>query len=107
MPNQFIADIRHYLNEAGDFPEGLPKPAIKIASFLALLIETATQQEIGKHVKTEFPCRKKQCRGTIATLISDTESEIYWICTECLDEGSISNWQGSKWNTLESPEIRK
>ena len=45
MPQQFVTDIRHHLNEDSDFPDGLHKPALKMASYLAMLIETATKPE--------------------------------------------------------------
>ncbi len=37
MPMQFVFDIHHYLNEYGELPDGLPKQALKMASYFAQL----------------------------------------------------------------------
>jgi hypothetical protein len=100
MPQQFVVDITHYMDTSGEFAEALPRPALKLASYFALLVENATQKEIGESSQEFFPCRKKRCSGTVATSIADLNGPVYWFCSGCSDQGIISNWQATKWDSL-------
>jgi hypothetical protein len=106
MPEKYFIDFCHYLDSDGAFASGMPKPALKLACYFALLIEEATRHEFGITVKTTYPCRKKKCRGSICMNIPSQNDPVYWVCCECLDEGCVSNWQSSKWNSRASIEAK-
>jgi hypothetical protein len=76
----------------------LPGPARKLASFITLVIEAATNSASADECESRVRCRKRSCRGTIRTVLPDQSSEILWHCPVCGHNGVITNWQNTKWN---------
>jgi hypothetical protein len=95
----FVTDITHYLDESGEMAK-LPAPARKLASFLTLLIESATSATSAREHNSRIRCRAEGCRGTILTIHSGNQGEIDWRCDACGHNGVIRNWQNTKWNQL-------
>lgn len=75
----------------------MPKAARELASFFALVIDTATKINPTKLTATDIRCFEKGCVGTIRVEVLPS-TEIHWICSRCENEGRISEWQGSRWD---------
>jgi len=102
----YVTDITHYLDESGELAR-MPGPALKLASFLSLLIEAATGAPSVSEHDSGVRCRAKACRGTIRTSLPPGRDEISWYCPACGHNGVIRNWNSTKWNQLkriEEPE---
>jgi len=97
MTNTYVTDITHYLNESGDLAE-MPAAARKLASFLGLLIDAASQVMPMADHDTRIRCRKRGCQGSVRASLPTRDSEITWHCPVCGLNGMIHKWQGSKWD---------
>jgi hypothetical protein len=95
----YVTDITHYLDETGELAR-MPGPALKLASFLTLLIEAATGAPSAGEHGSGIRCRTKACRGTIRTSVQQGHDEISWHCQVCGHNGVIRNWSNTKWNQL-------
>jgi hypothetical protein len=93
----YVTDITHYLDETGELAR-MPGPALKLASFLTLLIEAATGAPSASEHDSGIRCRAKACRGTIRTSLPPGQDEISWHCPTCGHNGVIRNWNNTKWN---------
>lgn len=100
MSETYITDITHYLNEHGEFPEKMGRPARQLASYLALIIDETTKSCPAIDIDTKVRCRRRNCYGSVHSTLTGVDSEIEWFCPECSDKGYISNWQGSKWDNM-------
>lgn len=97
MTKTYVTDITHYLDETGELAE-MPKPARRLASFLVLLIDAATQAFPACNYDTRIRCRIRACTGSIQASVSSEGGEIVWHCPKCGHNGVIRNWQGTKWD---------
>jgi hypothetical protein len=98
-PMFYITDITHYLDESGNFPARMPKPARELAAFLTMVIEAATSQFPEEpFVDTDLRCFIKGCHGNISTFLPLMNEVIKWECSDCDCAGTISNWQDSRWD---------
>ncbi len=95
----YVTNITHYLDESGELAP-LPGPALKLASFLTLLIEAATCTPSASEHDSGIRCRAKACRGIIRTVLVPGQDEISWNCPVCGQNGVIRNWYNTKWNQL-------
>ncbi|MCD6587140.1 MAG: hypothetical protein J7K88_01175 [Candidatus Fermentibacteraceae bacterium] len=61
----YITDITHFLNETGEMPADLPKPAASLASFLVRIIEatTLTQLEADENIKDLSTSKMRLLQG--------------------------------------------
>ena len=96
----YVTDLTHFLDESGEIPKTIPKEARELASFLALVVDGMTSQcsfpDAGVDVGVR--CRKRGCPGVILAAVGSPDGPIDWGCTDCDQEGLVSNWQGSKWD---------
>jgi hypothetical protein len=99
----YITDITHYLAENGEVAP-MPGPARKLASFLTLLIEAATNVGSAHYHDSGIRCRAEACRGTILTRMPPSRDLICWHCPACGHNGLIRNWHNTKWNQLKRAE---
>jgi hypothetical protein len=76
----------------------MPKEARELASFMALVIDATTKNSPFTLTKTEIRCYKKDCKGLIKSEVLKENNEIHWVCSKCLNEGRISEWQKTKWD---------
>ena len=84
----------HFLDENGNIPDNMPKPARELGSFLGLVVDATTRFE----EKVELRCRSKRCKGIIQSTIVDNGDIHYW-CTHCEKyNGIISEWEGTKFD---------
>ena len=100
----YITNLTHFLDETGNIPKQMPKEARELASFFALVVDTATKKNPTTLTSTDIRCFNKGCYGLIKIAIRSDNEEIHWYCPECENEGVISEWQGSNWdNNYEKP----
>jgi len=104
MSDTWITDIRHLLDEYGNFPHDLPRPALNLGRHLTKIIDSATMNKLYKKPgKTNVKCRRKPkrkpCAGLIEANIQD-DGIIRWSCPICHDNGYINGWQNTKWNKI-------
>ncbi|MBU2495572.1 MAG: hypothetical protein KJ935_03610 [Candidatus Omnitrophica bacterium] len=94
----YVANIRHFLDKNGDFPNIMPNPARKMAIFLTRIISSATEAFLKDRVLVSMQCNRKGCHEEILVWLDDLNKDIEWFCPECGDNGFISNWRGTKWD---------
>ena len=75
----------------------MPKEARELASFMALVVDATTKKIPALLSSTEIRCFKK-CTGIINSELESINDPIQWKCSNCNNEGTISDWQGTKWD---------
>lgn len=100
MESAYIMDLTHYLDDNGEIPKDIHRDAREMGSFLALVVDmvTVVYPETDTGVETGIRCRIQGCTGEIIGALDNPDEEIHWFCIECGHHGTISNWQGSKWD---------
>lgn len=86
--------MTHFLDEEGNIAAAMNKQGRELASFLALVIDSATTPLSEEFVGLK--CWKKKCTGVIGNDI--VEDEILYWCTDCENAGIITGWEGTKWD---------
>jgi predicted RNA-binding Zn-ribbon protein involved in translation (DUF1610 family) len=97
MSKTYVTDLSHFLDRSGELAE-MPGPARKLASFLVLLIDVASQAAPDREHDTRIRCRTSRCTGSIRASVASRDGEIVWHCPKCGHDGVIRNWQGTKWD---------
>jgi ribosomal protein S27AE len=97
----WVTDLTHFLDETGALPDGLPRPARRLAVYLASIVEAATAVQRPGGQTVAIQCRRRpghrRCPGVISyRILSDTR--VNWACPRCGDNGFIANWQGTAWD---------
>ena len=98
----YVTDITHFLDETGNIPVSLPKPASQLASFLAIIIDETTRTASEVFNDIELTCAAEDCTGSILSRFESETDDIIWNCPDCGSNGVIRNWQNTKWNHLKS-----
>lgn len=106
MPNTWIVDLTHYLDERGAII-ATPGPARRLAEHFAAIVAAVTSDPVQAATASTIPCRRrprrKRCPGRIrATISLDDRMDIVWECPACGDDGLISNWHGTMWDCLDT-----
>lgn len=103
MPQSFVIDIRHYLDEQGEVP-ALPLPAMTIAYFCGSVVAWVSAWPGPDGERTNLPCRRSRsrtsCWGEVYARL-EPDDRIAWRCAACGEEGVISGWQGTRWDRSE------
>lgn len=94
--------MQHFLDEQGNIPKQIPKEGRELANFLALVVDETTKSMPLTLTETGIRCFNKGCHGLIKSSVSRAKGEIHWYCSDCKNEGVISNWQGTKWDNNKS-----
>jgi len=95
----YITKLSHFFNEDGEIPTDMPIEARELGNFLALLVDTTTDFESEPGFDSRVTCLNKGCKGIVrSTILFDENDEIYWECPVCKEAGTISEWEGSKWD---------
>ncbi len=92
--------MQHFLDKKGNIPTKIPKEARELANFLALVVDATTESMPLTLTETELRCFNKGCHGNIKSSVSRAKGEIRWLCSDCGNEGVISEWQGTKWDNM-------
>lgn len=104
MSQTYITDLTHYLDDTGEVPQGIPTEARQLASFLGLIVDAVTSRfpETESGIETGIRCRGSGCQAMIIAALDRYEDPVHWHCIECGDNGTISNWQTTKWDNVRS-----
>jgi hypothetical protein len=97
MDGTYHTNIWHYLDDKGEIIT-VPLPARKLASFLALIIESVPSTRSADCHDTGVRCRKRGCQGSIVSRLVKDTGTISWYCPACGHNGVIGDWQGTKWD---------
>ncbi len=105
MGRTYVTDITHFLDGSGEIQSAIPKDARKLASFMVLIIEKVTLEfpETSEGVDTGIRCFARGCHGEIIGALDGVQDPVQWYCLGCGRQGTISNWQKSKWDNISSP----
>ncbi len=102
MPNTWVTDMRHYLDESGAFATNLPGPALILANFQGAIAAWATSPAGHVSVRTNVVCRRRpscrRCVGEIQAELVDGDQTVAWRCPVCGDNGVIRGWQDTIWD---------
>jgi hypothetical protein len=102
MPDTFVTDMRHYLDESGEIPAGLPGPALNLALHQGAIVEWMTATLPEGNDWTNVYCRRspgrQRCRGQIIARFDEEAGTIVWQCPICGDGGFIYGWAGTRWD---------
>jgi hypothetical protein len=100
MPNAWIADMTHYLDDSGCIVE-MPTRVRRLADHFGAIVAAMSTQTPEKVVRTQVRCRRRPgrraCVGLIQAVIN-SEEHIRWQCPSCGDNGLISGWQRTPWD---------
>jgi hypothetical protein len=97
--NTWMTDARHLI----DTPASAG-PAFRLAVFFSMIVSAATSRPDhgGEPVDSDVGCRRRPgrrpCPGIIRVAIDRPSEHVQWMCTECNDEGVITNWRGTSWD---------
>ena len=94
----FISNMTHFLDEQGNIAKEMHKEGREMASFFALIVDTATKVYPPPIKTTEIRCRKKNCTGNIEIEVDTKNEFIHWCCNKCSEAGRISDWRKTKWD---------
>ncbi len=92
----YITKLTHFIDETGNIPQEMPDEAKEFAVFLTSIVEAATREYPEYVCCTDIGCKK--CDSSIITELRDEDKEILWGCGDCDFNGTISEWQGTKWD---------
>jgi hypothetical protein len=78
----------------------MPRAAREMASFLALVIDEVTTRfpNTGSGIDTGIRCHRDGCFGSVVGALDGPQEPVHWYCEDCGDNGTISNWQKTKWD---------
>lgn len=97
-----ITDLRHFLNENDEIPDELTSEAKELLQFFGHIVEAATYVYERPTKSAGEVCRSvyngSSCPGELEVWVSFDNSQIGWECSDCDDEGFISNWEGTQWD---------
>lgn len=106
MPNTWIIDMTHYLDEHGAIVTA-PAAAHRLGEHFAAIVGAVTYNPCEAATGSTVRCRRRPgrrpCPGQIRGAITlDDQMNIVWECPCCGDNGLISNWHGTMWDCLEA-----
>ena len=97
MPDTWITDMMHYLDEDGRLPPELPGPARMLAEHLGAIIASVTSRREKRAVRCRRRLGRRACPGEVDAAL-EGDSVIRWACPACGDNGYIRGWQGTIWD---------
>jgi len=97
----WICHLTDFLDERGGIaPES--GPARRLAEHFAAIVAAASALPSQTVALTSVPCRRRPgrrpCPGRIQAVVTE-ESSIQWQCPACGDNGLISCWQDTLWDS--------
>jgi len=102
MSRTWITDIRHYLDDDGELPIGIPAAAAHFALFQGAIVSWVTNPCTKADPATNVPCFRRRgkplCTEEVEALLEPGGGSIAWKCPVCGDRGVISGWQGTRWD---------
>jgi hypothetical protein len=111
-----MQELMALLDGAVEQPPAVYMPGSNLPRLLTQVVDRVTTAfpEETWGIETELACRDGGCDGRIIGGLQEVDEPIHWYCTECGDNGAITNWQGSPWDHTsgeasreESPDARE
>jgi len=100
-----FSQLRHFLDEYDEIPDGLPGPARNLALFLGSIVEWVTIRRLRQYERTNVSCRRRPgrcpCPGAIYAALEADGASIAWECPLCGDCGVITGWESTTWDRSE------
>lgn len=101
MPDTWITEMRHFLDESGGLAP-MPGLALALARFQGSIVAWATSRAGLDSTRTNVPCRRrprgKHCAGEIEADMDEAGETVAWTCPACGDAGFIRGWQDTRWD---------
>jgi hypothetical protein len=98
----WVTDLRHFLDASGDFPKGIPGPALALALFLGAIVAWVSSGRARSEGRTNVACRwrsgRRRCPGEIVASFEVGGAAIVWRCPQCGDNGVTRGWEGTRWD---------
>lgn len=106
MAIRFTSDLKHFLDDKGGIPSDIHPEGREMALFLTKIIEAVTIHPMASKnsLLTDRLCPADQCNERVFGFYADFNQPIAWKCKSCGAEGTIQNWQFSKWDLAVSEE---
>lgn len=102
MPDTWITDMRHFLDESGVLAARMPGPVMNLATFQGSIAAWVTSAAGRASPRTNVPCRRRpsgiRCVGEIDAGLVDGDQAVEWRCPVCGDNGVIRGWQDTQWD---------
>ncbi len=99
MGGVFITDMTHFEGLPPDLADG---PAGRIARYFGSIVSVASVSPVCIWVNSVLQCRrrpgKRICTGHIQVFRTDVWGPVEWHCSQCDDQGVISNWKDTDWD---------
>ena len=101
MPNTWITDMRHFIDESGGLAP-MSGPVLELAVFQGAIVSWASSLAAQHSLRTNVPCRRRprgrRCATEIEAGIEQDGQYIAWRCPRCGDNGRIHGWQDTRWD---------
>lgn len=101
MPNTWITDMRHFLDEAGALAP-MAGPALELALFQGAIVSWVSSPAAQDSIRTNVPCRRRprsgRCGVEIEACFEPGGQCIAWRCPRCGDNGLIHGWEETHWD---------
>ncbi len=97
-PRTYVSDMRHFLNENGLAPIGMPKEFYAMLDYHSAVVKAGSSHPRNAQFNSAVPCRRRPGRKPCATYLAinhRSDDVIHWQCPSCGEQGFISNWQGT------------
>jgi alanine racemase len=93
-----VVDLRHFLDEQGELVPGRPG---RWGAFYAEIAAVGSARPAGVAAATPLRCRRRPghtpCPGRLWALRRE-HGVIEWRCPVCDDQGTVSGWEGTRWD---------
>jgi hypothetical protein len=100
MPNSYVIDIRHYLDEKGGLAK-MPDPAKRLAVYFGSIVAWVSRCPEPEAALTNVVCRRSRarppCYGEVYARLTAGDA-ILFRCSACGEEGTISGWRETRWD---------
>ena len=94
----YVVDLTHFLDPQGELSPGPPG---RFGAFFADIVAVASARQAGTADATPLHCRRRPghvpCPGRLWALRRE-HGLIEWRCPACDDQGTISGWEGTRWD---------
>lgn len=98
----WVTDLRHFLDTDGTLVEGRAR---RIAIYLSEIVQAATLRAVGGWSLSEVRCRRrpghKRCTRRVGVRRTEAPPAVEWECSGCRDGGTISGWEGTRWDLVD------
>jgi hypothetical protein len=107
MGSTWVVDMSHF-DYRDEEVHKFPAKALNLWGYFGLIIEATLSKPSPGH-STGIPCRRRPgrapCSGVIESELHPDGNKLRWWCPICADNGTISNWEGTRWAPSQRPFV--